>query len=338
MVNASTRYSHRVAYALVATLLLSTAVLLPFALSDVVDDLLEPQAARTFRLTPPVPAGTAEAIHLHVDMIALDMYGRTVTLRVSGHQSCPTACTTSRRILLVSILKNADEAEGLPPAEVIALSPASREANQTLTLPIDGDPIRYPFDRYGMGLGVVVQDVAADASVRTMTAAGIDGLLSITLRMQIPRAIMDRPAKLSADSVPLDAGYSFVQVDRVVLERPLYLQVLTVLLLLLIAAAAAYAVFMRPLDQLVINTGALVLGVWGVRAILLGGDPPGATAVDLSLFVLILFLLVAITIRTFTFLDEATELRLMRRLGRSPPTAGADQPAAPEQAKSASGD
>src|SRR5207253_11279785 len=69
-------------------------------------------------------------------------------------------------------------------------------------------------------------------------------------------------------------------------------------LVLLVSAAAAYAVFMRPLDQLVLNSGALILGVWGVRSILLGSSVPGITAVDLALSVVILFLLVAITWRS----------------------------------------
>src|SRR5207253_10609574 len=85
-------------------------------------------------------------------------------------------------------------------------------------------------------------------------------------------------------------------------SRPLYLQALAVLLVLLVTAAAAYAVFLRPLDEIVINSGALVLGVWGIRAILLGTNVPGFTAVDLALSVVILFLLVAITVRALLYL------------------------------------
>jgi hypothetical protein len=73
--------------------------------------------------------------------------------------------------------------------------------------------------------------------------------------------------------------------------------VLTVLLVLLVTAAAAYAVFLRPLSELIAGAGALVLGVWGIRAVLLGTNVPGFTAVDLSLAVVILFLLGAITAR-----------------------------------------
>jgi hypothetical protein len=74
-----------------------------------------------------------------------------------------------------------------------------------------------------------------------------------------------------------------------------------VLLVLLIGAAAASAVFVRPLDELVLNTGGLVLGVWGVRSILLPGNPAYLTAVDLTLSVVILFLLGTIAVRALQF-------------------------------------
>jgi hypothetical protein len=96
-------------------------------------------------------------------------------------------------------------------------------------------------------------------------------------------------------------------------SRPTYLQVLTVLLVMLVTAAAAYAVLMRPLDQLVINAGALVLGVWGIRAIMLGTSVPGVTAVDLCLMLVILFLLLALSVRTLSYLYPRSGLKFGRR-------------------------
>lgn len=81
--------------------------------------------------------------------------------------------------------------------------------------------------------------------------------------------------------------------------------------------AAAYAVFMRPLNELVNSVGALILGVWGIRAILVGGSTlPGTTALDLSLFVVIVFLLGAITVRMVHYLAGRSELHLLSH--RSP--------------------
>ena len=56
--------------------------------------------------------------------------------------------------------------------------------------------------------------------------------------------------------------------------------------------------------------------MWGVRAILLGTTVPGLTAVDLALWMVILFLLVAITVRTLWLLEEGTGWRVLRTLLR----------------------
>jgi hypothetical protein len=87
------------------------------------------------------------------------------------------------------------------------------------------------------------------------------------------------------------------------------MRALTVLLVLMITMAAAYAVFMRPLSDLVINAGALVLGVWGIRAILQPGSPSFTTVVDISLGLVILFLLGAVSVRALAYLWVRNGLR-----------------------------
>jgi len=84
--------------------------------------------------------------------------------------------------------------------------------------------------------------------------------------------------------------------------------VLAVLLVLLIAAAAAYSVFLRPLHDLVLNSGALVLGVWGIHGILTPQNLYYLTAVDLALSMVIIFLLGAITVRAFLYIRDQGSL------------------------------
>ena len=73
----------------------------------------------------------------------------------------------------------------------------------------------------------------------------------------------------------------FLYVRALQFWRPLYLPVLAVLRVLLIAGAAAYSVRTQPVNQLLLGVGSLVLGVWGIRSILVPGFPPYVTAVDL---------------------------------------------------------
>ena len=88
---------------------------------------------------------------------------------------------------------------------------------------------------------------------------------------------------------------------------------LAVLLVVLIASAAAYSVFLRPLADLIVNSGAVVLGIWGVRGILTPANLYHLTAVDLSLSMIILFLLGGLTVKAFLHAHDKGNLQILRR-------------------------
>jgi hypothetical protein len=109
--------------------------------------------------------------------------------------------------------------------------------------------------------------------------------------MSPPRSIDPRTLSVDTD---LDA---FLYVRALQFWRPLYLPILAVLLVLLIAGAAAYSVRTQPVHQLLLGVGSLVLGVWGIRSILVPSALSYGTAVDLALSFVILLLLGGIIAR-----------------------------------------
>ena len=307
MANARTnRMGHRAALAVVATILLGIIVLLPFAIGSALGELLRPEASHRYSIAPSGVPAAADRSHLYVHIVGIDQWQRTATLRVSGSYVCETSCTWDDRFLFVAALATgqveAREAQGLPPSQAVTFPPTGRELTQILTLPVVGDPIRFPFDRYRLGLGVIMQRVFASGTIQAVSPEDAVGRVFITLDADVPQT----SARISVAADPNDlglttTGYQYIAVTEAIFVRPLYLKVMTVTLVLLAAATAAYAVFLRPLDELVINSGALILSIWGIRAILVGATPPGLTAVDLSLSMIILFLLTAISARALQY-------------------------------------
>ena len=167
-----------------------------------------------------------------------------------------------------------------------------------------GEPVRYPYDEYHFALGILIRHVGDDGADIPFAATQAPGQqLFLSLRTQAPRLLVSTPRALAPQQLATRGqGLPYDLTAGMTFSRPAYLQVLAVLLVLLVTAAAAYAVLLRPLAELVLNAGVLVLGVWGIRAILLGTNVPGITAVDLALSVVILFLLVAITVRALLYL------------------------------------
>jgi hypothetical protein len=88
-----------------------------------------------------------------------------------------------------------------------------------------------------------------------------------------------------------------------------------VLLVTFVAATVIYSVCTQSVRDLSLSIGTLVLGVWGVRAILVSGYPPYATAVELALSLVILILLAAIILRGLVQLRRGE--RILPKSGRT---------------------
>jgi hypothetical protein len=302
---------HRIGVLLTATLLLSVVVLLPFLFSSVSREMIGNPDGETYALTPrDEPAPTHS--RLHVAVAALDEQQRLVSLRVSGHHLCATACPWSDRILFLSLYdEEDDEAEGLPPSAAVTLPATNVDFTDTIQLPVRGHPLRYPFDSYQLTLAVVLQRVLPDGTIQTLAPAEARGHLFLSIRERLPRLDMDPPVPVDPATVqPTGLPLQYLLVDSIAFQRPLYLQALSILLVLLISAAAAYAVFIGPLHDLLINCGTVVLGVWGIRSILTPSGQTAVTALDVSLAMVIVFLLGAIAVRTLRFSQQRSGMRL----------------------------
>lgn len=298
----------RVAFFLVAGLIAVLVVTLPFAIQSLIDDLSRSVEGAIYPFVGTSESGRAQN-SLHISIVNLDESRLTATLRVSGHRVCPSPCESGSRVILFSLGTEEGATAGMPPSANIDLTNAKSAVTESIDLPIRGHPTLYPFDVYDLWLGVGLAELGADQSVRPLSREEASGLLAITFQELLPREHMVPPRQQDAFSVQEeDEPIQLQGLHLLRFSRPLYEQVLAVLLVLLVAAAAAYAVFMRPLHDLVINSGGLVLGVWGIRSILAAGTA-SRTLVDLSLSLVILFLLSAITFRAVQFLFQRSNFR-----------------------------
>ena len=310
---------HRLVFALILAFLLLVIVLLPFALGSLMGYVLRPQSNRVYSLLGAGASPDPSHVRLHLDVLSVDEWGRSVQIRVSGNHICEQRCQFSDQVVFVASPESGDLAEGLPASDSVDLPSSGSRATQTITLPVVGQPVLFPFDTYRLGLGVMLHRVAADGSSQDLSENDARGRLFLSMQTHVSRAIMHDPAPESAQALGLETpGSEYVGTWAVTFERPAYLKILTILLVLLVVVAASYAVFLRPLAELVINAGALVLGVWGIRSILLGSSPPNGTLVDIALSMVIFFLLIAIATRALSFHRSRGDVRLRRRKPASP--------------------
>lgn len=310
---------YRVALVFTVILVLLVVGLLPVAVHSMQEvlgrtsDPLYDMLTGAVVTTEVVNQSSADATYINIGIIDLDEAAGQVTLAISGNRTCTTDCA-SLNLTLTALDNDADERRGLPPSSTLSLSPTDRVFSESVQLPVRGQPSLYPFDQYQLWLGL-----GGEAKMPDGTTVEVDPQLLkqrhavVTLQNRVPDMIMPQPTNLDPASVSSRSDpFQFLAVQAVTLNRPAYLKVLALALVLLIGVSAALALLTRGIDELALGFGGLVLGVWGVRSILMPQSIGTITAIDLALSWLILLLLLGLAIRAALHFLHHSELQVSR--------------------------
>lgn len=294
------RHAYRLGIGVAVAAVAVAIVLLPLGASSLLAVLQRPVEGHVYDLMRPAgPA--ADSTRLEVTATSLNEAAQTVTLRVSGFHNCQGGCPDVERVQFFSVHADSAGALGAPPSATIDLPKTSDEVSQQITLPVRGNLVDYPFDHYRLLLGVTFSRVSASGAAVAFSPRAADRQLAYSFGDAIPRASMSAPTLLAPQ--PYDSpGVRYDSIAGVELSRPAYLQVLNVDLIVLIVIAALYGVAFRPFTQIVPTVGGVVLGVWGVRSLLVGSYPPDSTGVDLVLESAILLVLLVVGVRSVRFM------------------------------------
>jgi hypothetical protein len=300
-----------------AVLLLAAVVIaLPFAFRSM-GVLLTGGQARTLYafpsgqpLTGPASEAETDAVsYFNIAAIDLDEEQGSITLAISGHRLCPedASCATIN-FSLVSLDDDADVRRALPPSARLTLEPDDLIFSQTIQLPIRGQPSQYPFDDYLLWLGLT-GTVVLDDETLPLTVEMLEDRAVITTQNQLRDFLMVPPVEIDPAQVasPTDPQ-EFVGVQQLRFERPAHQEILAVLLIALIAVSAIIAVALRTMSDLLIGIGSLILGIWGVRSVLVPSSLSVVSSIDLALSVIILFVLLGLSLRVARHFQQQSEL------------------------------
>ncbi len=304
----------RLALVQAVLLLVVVVVALPVAFRSMGILLTDGQARTLFAFPGGQPATSNEAqaeaaaeSYFNIAAIDLNEDQGSITLAISGHRVCPDTCATLNFILL-SLDDDADVRRALPPSTPLTLAADQPFFSQTVQLPVRGQPSQYPFDDYLLWLGLA-GTVDEGGETIPLTVELLDERAIITVQNQLRDYLMVPPVEIDLDRVTaITDPQEFLGVQQLRFERPAHQEILSVLLILLIAVSAVMAVAMRTMSDLLIGVGSLILGIWGVRSVLVPSSLPMVTSIDLALSVIILFVLVGLSFRTALHFHHQSEL------------------------------
>ena len=314
----SVSHSHlwpRFALVQVVLLLAAVVVALPVAFRSM-GLLLTDSQARTLYDFPSgqaaTPASTAalEKSESYFNIAAIDLNEDqgSITLAISGHRICPNDVCSTLNLSLVSLEDDADVRRALPPSAPMTLTPDQEIFSQTVQLPVRGQPSQYPFDDYLLWLGLS-GTVVENGKKIDLTPELLAKRALITTQNQLRDFLMVPPVAIDPARVKaLSDPQEFVGVQELRFERPVHQEILAVLLILLIAVSAIMAVAMRSMTDLIVGIGSLILGIWGVRSVLVPSSLPVVTSIDLALSVIILFVLLGLIVRSALHFQKQSEL------------------------------
>ncbi len=305
----------RVALVVTGILLLAVVVMVPAALISFVDELFGQDATFVYDLKTGVAVDAAEIVSpattfVNVTVTNLDEARRVATLTVSGHRVCEALCPPITGTFY-SLGNDAARRRGLPPSASFTVPNVTGPFTFTMELPVLGTPQRYPFDSYTLLLGNTASVTGPGGLEIPVTAQELERRsVSFTLEDQVARLNMNPPTLVDPAAVrsPNDPA-DFLLVDRLEWQRPVYLRILSVLLVLLISASGVFALGLRSLNELLIGIGGIILGIWGVRSVVVQSPLPDVTLIDLILGFVIMVMLAAMSLRVARHFYVQSRLR-----------------------------
>ena len=247
---------------------------------------------------------------VNITVTTLDEASRTARLTVSGHRVCEAICPATTGTFF-SLGNDAAQRRGLPPSAAVTVPGESGTYTFTIELPVRGTPQLYPFDTYSLLLGLVVSVTLPNGREEVITVPErVRERVSLTLEDQVVRLNMNPPVSVDPATVHSETDpVDFLLVDQLQWQRPLYLRIVTILLVILISASAVFALGLRTLHELVLGIGGIILGIWGVRSVVVQTELPDVTLIDVILAFVMLVLLLALSIRAARFFYVQSGLR-----------------------------
>ncbi len=282
-------------------LIAGVVVALPFAFASMQTELLGREQETLFEFPSGETISVADAEQFALDedfynlaITSIDEESGTVAIAFSAERPCADECP-AMHVIVTSLGSNAPLRQGLPPSVTIDVAASQATLADSVTLPVEGWPSLYPFDTYTLRLGLSTRLAGSP----NRTAERADRPTVGTVQNASPDLLMETPVPLDPDDVAHASDADrYLGVMELTFHRPLYLRVMGVLLPLLVALSTALSLATRNVNDLLLGVGSLVLGIWGVRAVMVPGGYPVVTTIDLSLSLIIMLMLLALAIRS----------------------------------------
>ena len=315
--------SDRLVYLLLVLAIIGLLVAVPFTLRSIGVELLGAQQEVFYDFPGGDPVTLAAAKELeaiesfyNITLLDVDESAGSIDIALSGNRHCENKDCPELTVTLIAYNGDVLVRRGLPPTETISIPTDVAAFSDQVTLPIVGWPSQYPFDRYRLRIGVAFARIE-DGKTLYLPPDQVNGYSYGAIQNATRDLIMGPPVEVPLDTVfdPSDP-FSPAGVQDVELKRPVYLLVLSVTLVSLITVSSALSLMSRAVNEALVGIGSLVLGVWGVRSVLVPANLGVVSSIDIALSLVIMMLMIGLTVRSAQHIRQRSAINLLPRRSR----------------------
>jgi len=297
--------SFRFSLVLVVAALLSSLVilgLLPMAVQSIIKDIKGLSSEQQF-FTKDLDDRGQHFTDLEISIKEIDEMGQVATVEISGERSCVSPCGSfTDKVTFYGINEQTQKQRSHSKSASITIPDENTPVSAEIKLPFTGRLFLYPFDRYTFGVGVNIERTFVDKPAQMLNHGDIANSFELSFSENVSRMELKSFEKVNGAAFkPRNVKEPYLIAGVAEFERPMHLKIIVTMVVSMIVLISVYTMATRPFNELILDVGAIILGIFGARELVIKDFPSDTTLVDTVFGVIVLYNLVVVVFRSIPY-------------------------------------
>jgi len=284
----------------ILSLLVITIAWLPFALESFYNEITSNALTMgsQYLITS---SNNREYVNLEVLTKEIDFVNKKIKINVNGYHHCDVFCGKYKtRLHISNFFFKKENVKRLPYSIIIEVPESTTEFEKEVTLPISGEIFNYPFDKYRADISIAIERLKeGHSNFLNQRNSNITLLMNDKIpRLETLPPIIIKNLDIIATEYPSAIAFSSVH------ERPFYIKYIVSLLVIFLIATTAATILLTEFYQLITGGAGIILGIWGVRSLLLGDLPTDISILDIILTLIVIGTLISLVIKSVIYTNN----------------------------------
>jgi len=273
--------------------------LLPMAVQSIIKDIKGLASEQQF-LTKDLDDKGQHFTDLELSIKEIDEMGQVATVEISGERSCVSPCGLfTDKLTFYGINYDTKNQRSHSKNAAVTIPDENTPISAEIKLPFTGRLFLYPFDTYTFGVGVNIERTFVDKPAQLLNSADIADSFEISFAENVSRMELKSFKRVDgADFKPRNVKEPYLISGIAVFERPMHLKIIVTMVVSMIVLVSVYTMATRPFNELILDVGAIILGIFGARELVIKDFPSDTTFVDTVFGIIVLYNLVVVIFRS----------------------------------------